>query len=244
MKINVLHLYPDLMNLYGEYGNVKVIERHLKDQGYEVKVETKSKENTIDFDRYDFIFMGCGTEKNQKIVLENLSKYKEQIKKYISDKKVFLATGNAYEIFGQEIKYKSETVNGLEVFKFKVEELEDRVTGDVIMISKNLENPIVGFVNKMTNIENNKHKLFDVDFGIGEDVENKMDGVKLNNFYGTHVIGPILARNPEFVTHLVKLVCKNIDTNFKYKKVNYQNDEIGYEFVLNELAKRKEYEIK
>ncbi len=244
MKIKVLHLYPDLMNLYGEYGNVKLIERHLKDQGYEVKVDTKTKKDAIDFDSYDFIYLGSGTERNQEIILKDLARYKDDIKKYIAAKKVFLATGNAYEIFGEEIKYLDKTVEGLGIYKYKVTQTENRDACDVIMLSKILKNPVVGFVNKMSNIEGNTHKLFEVDFGIGEDIDNKVDGVKQNNFFGTHVIGPILARNPEFLEMLVKHVCSNVDVDFKLKKVNYQNEEKGYKLVLHELTKRKESEMK
>lgn len=240
MKIKILHLYPDLMNLYGEYGNIKLMERHLKDQGYEVKIDNKSLGDKINFNSYDFIYIGSGTERNQEVVIRDLEKYKEDIKKYILDKKVFLATGNAYEIFGEEISSKYGDVEGLKIFKFKTTQLEDRKTSDVIMISKLFKNPVVGFINKMSIIENNKNKLFDVDFGIGEDKDNKIDGIKHNNFYGTHVIGPILSRNPEFLENLVKLVCSNVDMDFKLKKVNYQNEEKGYELVLRELTKRKE----
>ena len=244
MKIKMLHLYPDLMNLYGEYGNVRLMERHLKDQGYEVKLETKTKGENIKFDSYDFIYMGCGTERNQEVILRDLEKYKEDIKKYIAAKKVFLATGNSYEIFGEEIVTDKGDIEGLNIFKFKTIQTENRGVSDVIMTSKYLKNPVVGFINKMTNISNNSHKLFDVDFGIGEDVENKIDGIKQNNFYETHVVGPILARNPELLELLVKTVCSNIDLDFKLKKVNYTNDQKGYELVLSELTKRKESEKK
>ena len=74
--MRILHLYPELMNLYGEYGNVLVLKKHLEDQGLEVTIDRKDVEESIDFDRYDMIYMGSGTEKNQLIALKDLLKYK------------------------------------------------------------------------------------------------------------------------------------------------------------------------
>ena len=62
MKANILHLYYDILNLYGEYGNVNIIKKHIEDQGIEVNVEKKTIGDEIDFSKYSFIYMGCGTE--------------------------------------------------------------------------------------------------------------------------------------------------------------------------------------
>ena len=96
--MRILHLYPELMNLYGEYGNVLVLKKHLEDQGLEVTIDRKDVEESIDFDRYDMIYMGSGTEKNQLIALKDLLKYKYYFKKAVDDGKVILFTGNAMDL--------------------------------------------------------------------------------------------------------------------------------------------------
>lgn len=235
MKINILHLYYDFLNLYGEYGNVLIMKKHLEDQGFGVDIDKKTVGDEIDFEKYNFIYMGCGTEKNLDFVLEDLKKYVSEINLALENKKVFLCTGNSFEMFGKCIDKKE----GLSIFDYETIRLSDRVTSDVIYKCKFFESKVVGFVNKMTEMYHNMSPLFEVEFGVGENKRNDFEGVKYLNFYGTHVSGPILARNPEFLKTLVTDICKNVDKKFKYKEVAYPYEEAGYELVLNELYKRK-----
>ena len=69
--MKILHLYPDFMNLYGEYGNMRVLQRHLQDQGVTVTLEEKTvTDDSLDFSDVDFIYIGCGTERSQKAALQ------------------------------------------------------------------------------------------------------------------------------------------------------------------------------
>ena len=85
MEINILHLYYDLLNLYGENGNIKALKKHLEEMGVRVNIEFLTINDVIDFSRYDFVYIGAGTEKSQKLVLKHLLKYKKDIKNYIYD---------------------------------------------------------------------------------------------------------------------------------------------------------------
>ena len=100
MIIKILHMYYDLMNLYGEYGNIKILESHLKDAGVEVIVDKKTVGDNFKINDYDFIYIGSGTEKNQAVVLEDLKKHKNELKQYIESNKYALFTGNSFEMLG------------------------------------------------------------------------------------------------------------------------------------------------
>ncbi len=89
MEIKILHLYHDIMNLYGEYGNVKIIEHHIKDQGFDVIVDKKTIGDEINFNDYDFIYMGCGTEKNQKVILQDIMSKKDDFLNSINERKSY-----------------------------------------------------------------------------------------------------------------------------------------------------------
>ena len=235
MTIKILHLYYDLMNLYGDYGNIKILEHHLKDTGVTVEIDRKTVGDELNLSNYDFIYMGCGTEKNQIIVLEDFRKYKEDFQKYINANKYVLFTGNGFEILGKKVDNK----DGLGILDFEVTRTKDRITSDVILTSKFFKNEVVGFINKMSNVVNNQNPLFEVTFGIGENENNDYEGVKYRNFYGTYVSGPILVRNPELLKTLMLGICEVKDKNFKCKVKNYKNEEDGYLLVLSELMKRK-----
>ena len=79
--IRMLYLYHDLMNLYGDNGNVRVLERYLKDQGEQVRVDRKSLQDEFDISQYDFIYCGRGTEKNRNAALADLKKHENELKK-------------------------------------------------------------------------------------------------------------------------------------------------------------------
>ena len=232
--IKMLHLYYDIMNLYGDYGNISILKKHIEDQGLEVSLDKKTIGEEINTNNYDFIFIGTGTERNLDFVLNDIKKYKEELKEFIDKDKVILLTGNSFEAFGKTI----DEVEALGIFDFEVKREKDRKTSDVIYKSKILNNKIVGFVNKASKIYHNMNPFFEVIFGIGENENNDYEGIKYKNLYGTHVSGPILVRNPEFLKHLVATICKNKRNNFKYKEIEYKNENEGYELVLSELENR------
>ena len=103
MSIQLLHLYPDLMNLYGEYANVAALRRSLERQGAEVVVRTGTLYEDIDFSGADFLYMGAGTESAQLVALEDLRRYEGAIRAALERGAVVLATGNAMELFGSSI---------------------------------------------------------------------------------------------------------------------------------------------
>ena len=234
--IKMLHLYYDIMNLYGDYWNIIILKKHLEDQGFEVLLDKKTIGEDVTIEDYDFIFIGSGTERNLDVVLNDIKKYEENLKEYIDKEKVILLTGNSFEMFGKSIDDKE----ALKIFDYETKREKDRTTSDVIYKSQFLENKVVGFVNKCTKIYHNNSPFFEVEFGVGENENNDYEGVKYKNLYGTHVSGPILVRNPEFLEMIVELICKKRNKDFKCKEIEYKNEKEGYELVLGELEKRKE----
>lgn len=92
MSIQLLHLYPDLMNLYGEYANVAALRRSLERQGAEVVVRTGTLYEDIDFSGADFLYMGAGTESAQLTALEDLRRYETAVRAALERGAVVLAT--------------------------------------------------------------------------------------------------------------------------------------------------------
>lgn len=236
MEIKLLHLYYDIMNLYGEYGNIKILEKHLQDQGFEVIVDRKTIGETKNFKEYDFVYIGCGTEKNQEFILQDMQEEKEEFRNIIEDGKVVLLTGNSYEILGRSLYQK----NALGLLDFETEYANNRFTADVIFKANFLKNQVVGFINTMGAIKNNKQPLFEVEWSSKNIGDNHYEGVMYKNLIGTHLIGPVLVRNPEILRYIIEKICKQKDENYIYKDIEYIDEQKGYELVLKELQNRKE----
>ena len=101
--MKILYLYPDLMNLYGESGNLCALERRLADQGEDVSVDRKAPGEALEIAAYDWIYMGAGTERSQKAALEHLRPCAGALREAMDAGKHALFTGNAAALLGREI---------------------------------------------------------------------------------------------------------------------------------------------
>ena len=237
IEMKILHLYHDIMNLYGEYANVAAMQRMLEKNNVPCEIDKLSVNDKLSIMEYDFIYVGSGTESNQKYVLEHLMAYKDELKEYIEAGKMLLMTGNSFEILGKTLKDAKEKVyEGLGFFDFSVKEQErTRNTADAIFVMEGQEKPLVGFINKCSTIEGINTPLFQVKMGLGNETKGTTEGIRYKNFYGTHLTGPILIKNPYFLIQIASDLCgKEMNgDSLTYEKA-------GYEITLRELTKRLE----
>lgn len=211
MKITIGYLYYDLLNLYGDSGNIKTLKYHLEEQGIDVDVKNISVGDKKDFSDIDLIYIGSGTNDNTIVALEDLKKDKKELEKYIKDKKFILATGNSVELFGNYILLSKKKIKTLGVLDYVCMK-EKRIVKDVNISTNLIEDKIIGF-------ENHDGKVITVDDDI----------IKIDNFYGTYIIGPLLVRNPKFCSYFIKELITSKDKDFKFKDENYDLDIKAYE---------------
>lgn len=227
--ITIGYLYYDLLNLYGESGNIKALKKALENQGIRTTIHFLTLDDELDFDKYDLVYIGAGTEDNQKMILPHLLKYKDNIKKAIEAGKFYFITGNAINLFGQYIMYLNDKkIDTLAVFNYYSKEEPFRMTGESIVKSNFIDQYIIGFQNQSTVIKENNHAMFEVIRGVGSYPKSKMEGIKYNNFYGTYLIGPILVRNPELLKYIVKKIIKTKYKDFKFKKFDLSLETKAY----------------
>ena len=211
MKITIGYLYYDLLNLYGDSGNIKTLKYHLEEQGIDVDIKNISVGDKKDFSDIDLIYIGSGTNDNTIVALEDLKKDKKKLEKYIKDKKFILATGNSVELFGNYILLSKKKIKTLGVLDYVCMK-EKRIVKDVNISTNLIEDKIIGF-------ENHDGKVITVDDDI----------IKIDNFYGTYIIGPLLVRNPKFCSYFIKELITSKDKDFKFKDENYDLDIKAYE---------------
>lgn len=236
--IHIAYLYYDLLNLYGENGNIKALKKELEHQGLIVAIHFLTIGDSLEFDKYDLIYMGASTEENQKIVIPHLCKYKEDIKRAINDNKFFFITGNAIELFGKYILDKgNDKIDTLGIFSYHTKYEKKRLINESIMKCNFIDVPIIGFQNQSTSLLDNKYPLFNVIKGIGSYPNSPNEGIKYKNFYGTYLLGPILIRNPKLLTYLVKELILSYDNEFKFKDFDLNLNEEAYKCFINNFYK-------
>ena len=129
--IKIAHLYYDLMNLYGEHGNILALTKHLEAHHVKTIVHYLSIEDSIDFDKYDFFYIGSGSTPSYELVRKNILKYEKEIKKAIMQKKFFLITGNAIDLFGRSYNTLDEKEKKtLDILNYETFETEERIVGE------------------------------------------------------------------------------------------------------------------
>ena len=235
--MKILHLYHDIMNLYGDYANALAMERILINSGKDCTVDRLSFGDNAVLSDYSFVFIGSGTEKNRNAVMEDFAKYKVSLKQYIDSGSVLLMTGNSFEMLGASITDAAGNEHeGIGLFDFTVtEQSKTRWTADAVFKAEFSDKPLVGFINKCSEISGITEPLFEVMLGLGNTDGDKHEGIRLNNFFGTHLTGPMLIKNPFFLEYMASLI---IGDESKVSTRHLGFEKSGYDVTLSELTKR------
>ena len=240
MELNIVHLYPDVMSLYGEYANLAVLRRHLEALGAAVTVRAVTCEDGPDFTAADLIYMGAGTERGQKYVLEKLRPHGEGLKAAVAGGAVVLFTGNAMETLGVSVTdAKGKVWPALGLADFTTVETGRRDPGDVIAHTPLLERPAVGFMNKCSVTHGITSPLFDrLSLGFGNEADKGAEGYVSGNVLATHLTGPVLVKNPDLMDLLIRRVfeAKGWVLPETLPVLPYERE--AYEVTLRELSAR------
>ena len=233
-EIKILHLFPRLLSLYGEYGNIAMLRRTLEEQGHRVTLDI-FEHGDLCMDSYDFIYVGAGTEDNLLEAIHRLMPHKQAITDSIRDGTLWLATGNAMTLFGSTVTRGEATEAALGCFGYTTT-IQDskRFLGDAVS-AEAFGGPIVGFINTSCVYEGISTSLLQLQLGqtLGNDKKSHTDGIREGNFYGTQLIGPVLVKNPHFLEH----ICRQLTgSDFRLSREGYAQK--AYDVALSELNKR------
>lgn len=238
MKLTLAYLYYDLLNLYGENGNIKILKSQLENQGIKLTIKFLSIDDDLNFNEYDFVYIGAGIETNQFIVLKHLIKYKNEISESIENGKIFLATGNSIELFGKHILHNNKKVKCLNIFSYETKHEIFKMTDESYFNTPEFKLPFIGFQNQVGAMKNIDYPWFEVMRGVGSHPNSKREGIHYKNFYGTYMIGPLLVRNPHFLKYIIKLIIQSKNPNFKLKKIDLAFENKAYNNFIDCFYKK------
>ena len=242
MELTILHLFPDFMSLYGEYANVAVLRRYLEGLGVTVTVRAVNCEDNPDFSGADLIYMGAGTERKQKIALEKLLPHGSELKAAAERGAVVLFTGNAMEALGVSVTdAKGKVWPGLGFADFTTTEIDKRDPGDVVALPScwDSSNPVVGFMNKCSVTHGVVTPLFkELPLGFGNEAEHGPEGYVFKTVFGTHITGPVLVKNPQFLAYLTTQLFQQKGWELPAESPVPPHQREAYEVTVQELKAR------
>ena len=227
-------LYPEYNNLYGDRGNCEYLAKKLKLAGYDVEIiETSLFDKPAFIDnQVDFLLIGPCQEKHQLVEIQHLKEYADALKNRIDNGGVILATGNAFELFGQYIENPNgEKTECLGFYPYYAKQFSKLRYNDC-SVGEFDGMEIVGFKNLLSHsYGENTHPFLSMKKGCGMNTGCKVEGVNYNNLFATYHTGPILPLNPQFTDYLIKIVDNN------YESVTLEYEKQAYESRLKELLK-------
>lgn len=208
MDLKICHLYPDVLNLYGDRGNILCLQKRLSWRGIGVSLEEKKLGEPVDFSAYDLFFIGGGQDFEQTLLLEDCRKKKEDWKAAIEDGLPFLCICGGYQLLG--LSY--ETADGqvcdyLGAIDFYTLGSHERMIGNYAfrLLPDSGGSLVIGFENHggRTFLGSGVSPLGRVLKGHGNGDGRGTEGVRYKNVFGTYSHGPLLPKNPAFCDHLL-----------------------------------------
>lgn len=209
MELKICHLYPDLLNLYGDTGNILCLRRRLEWRGIKAEVTPLPVGASADFTQFDMFFVGGGQDFEQGILLEDLRRGKDkEIISAVEDEKVFLAICGGYQMMGQYYKpHTGGQCDFIGALNMHTDGSDERMIGDYMFRcgEESGGSVVVGFENHSgkTYLGDNVLPLGRILSGFGNNGEDGTEGARYKNVFGTYCHGPLLPKNPEFADILL-----------------------------------------
>lgn len=224
LKINICHLYPDLLDLYGDRGNILALAARCRWRGFAVEVERASLGDELNFRAMDILFIGGGSDREQGLLVEDLMKRRDELKTAVADGLVVLAICGGYQLLGEYYQTGGgEKIPGLGIIDVRTVAGTQRLIGNVAVelnpgvMESGKQEKKQAFLSTLVGFENHSGKSYlgkgvsplgRVLSGHGNNGEDLTEGVRWHNIFGTYLHGPLLPKNPHLADLLLELACE------------------------------------
>ena len=207
LKISIAYLYPKLLNLYGDIGNVITLKKRCEWRGIEIEFDEIEIGDSIN--DHDLYFIGGGQDKQQQDVARELYKNKENLLTQRDSGSVFLGICGGYQLLGHYYQpFDGEKLKGISLLDAYTVAGKKRFIGNVTA-KTDLVAPetLVGFENHsgLTYLQGDTKPLAVVTTGNGNNGKDKTEGAYYKNVFGTYLHGSFLPKNPHFADFLIEL---------------------------------------
>ena len=246
-ELKILYLYPDILELYGDYGNIQILRYRLEQRGFKATIEPYSIGDTPpNFKNYDLIFAGGGADQEQNILAQDLVQYKSSIQEALDAGVFFLLICGSYQLFGKYYKdAEGNIINGLEIFDYYTEASNDRkkrCIGNIIIETElnNQKTKIIGFENHGGQTFNVTKPFGTVLFGNGNQFNDTQEGFFTKNVIATYLHGPLLSKNPKLADYIIQY-CLNrkYDENVILEALNDDFENKCREQLISRIGTKK-----
>ncbi|MEX0782717.1 MAG: glutamine amidotransferase [Dehalococcoidia bacterium] len=211
-RLRLAHLYPDVMNIYGDRGNVIALRYRCEQRGIELTVDEVNVGDPFEPAEYDLVLIGGGQDREQRRIADDLVDKGPAIRAAIDDGLPALAVCGGFQLFGHRyVDHEGGIIPGIGVFDLETRHpgpRADRAIGDVVMATD--VGDLVGFENHggRTYLAPGQAPLGRIKRGFGNNAEDGTEGARTKNAFGTYLHGSLLPKNPALADELIRLALK------------------------------------
>lgn len=216
-ELSICHLYGNLLNTYGDNGNLLILDYYAQKLGIQCHSEIISIHQDFDASKYDLVFFGGGQDFEQVIVSQDIKSKQDALISYIENDGAMLAICGGFQLLGEYyIGAKGEKINGIHALPhYTISQDNNRFIGDIEIYNKEFDETYLGFENHngMTFLGDGEKPLGTVVRGHGNNDRDDSEGVLYRNVIGSYFHGPLLAKNPNLALRIINMSMKK-----KYNK--------------------------
>ncbi len=209
MELNICHLYYDVLNLYGDGGNIICMQKRLQWRGIDSRVYHVGIGDSLCMKDYDLVFIGGGQDFEQAVLIPDLHTGKDrEISSAIDDGMCFLAICGGYQMLGNYYEtYDGQRCDFIGALDLWTVGSKKRMIGNTVFACSDEcgGSMIVGFENHSgkTWLGSSVSPLASVIVGSGNNGEDGTEGVHYKNVFGSYSHGPLLPKNPELCDYIL-----------------------------------------
>ncbi|HEX4662633.1 MAG TPA: glutamine amidotransferase [Candidatus Saccharimonadales bacterium] len=199
-------IYPNEMNIYGDYGNVLTLKRRLEWHGYTADVVYHHPGKRFP-QEIDILVGGGGQDSGQDVATPDLHRIGEQLHILVDDGMPMLMICGMYQLFGNFfVNADKEKLDGIGIFDIETTAGPTRMIGNVITKSP-IFGEIIGYENHsgITQLSASQQPFATVTKGAGNNGQDKTEGALTHNAIGTYMHGSLLPKNPAIADHLIEI---------------------------------------
>lgn len=212
IELNVCHLYGDLLNTYGDNGNLLMLKHRAKKRGINFNIEIVSLNDPFDANKYDLVFFGGGQDFEQRIVSKDIQAKKEAITEYIENDGVTVGICGGFQLLGHYyVDAAGNRINGIGALNhYTLNQDDNRFIGDIVIKNDEFGETYKGFENHngRTFLGEGVKPLGVVEMGYGNNGEDKTEGAHYKQTYCSYFHGPLLVRNTTLTDRILKEAVK------------------------------------
>lgn len=238
--MRIAHLYPDLLNLYGDRGNIMCLKYRCEKRGIDVVVDEISVGQRFDHNNYDILFIGGGQDFEQNVLLDDLHKGKDvEIKKAVTDGTVLLAICGGYQMLGKYYQtYTGEKMEYIGAIDFYTVGEKKRLIGNYAFDTS--FGRIIGFENHSGRTYlGNCEPLGKIVSGFGNNGKDGTEGAHYNNAFCTYSHGPVLPKNPALADKLIETAMQRNFPGYTLESLNDSAEEFARKQVESLYINKK-----